>query len=59
MIASPFYHHLHVIQLDILYRLTNEALFRHYALRWENQRQNLIKRNLALGYKAVFKIWYY
>jgi len=59
MIASPFYHHLHVIQLEILYRLTNEDLFRQYALRWEGQRQNLIKRNLALGYKALFKICYY
>ena len=59
MIASPFYHHLHVIQLEILYKLTNEYLFHQYALRWKNQRQNLIKRNLALGYKLVFKICYY
>jgi len=59
MIASPFYHHLHVRQLEILYRLTNEDLFHQYALRWEGQRKNLIKRNLALGYKTVFKICYY
>jgi hypothetical protein len=59
MIASPFYHDLHIIQLEILYRLTNEDLFHQYAMRWAEHRKDIIKRNLALGYKLVFKICYY
>jgi heparosan-N-sulfate-glucuronate 5-epimerase len=59
MIASPFYHHLHIIQLLILYRLTGEVLFHRYAMRWEKYRRDPIKRSVALLYKALFKAFYY
>ena len=59
MLASPFYHHLHIVQLQIMHLLTGEETFREFALRWESYRQSLIKRSLALPYKALFKLIYY
>jgi hypothetical protein len=59
MLASPFYHSLHIVQLRVMHRLTSEDIFAEYANRWEAYRGNLIKRNLALTYKALFKLMYY
>jgi len=59
MLASPFYHQLHIVQLMVLYRLTKEDVFRKYALRWERYGQSRIKRTVALVHKAIFKILYY
>jgi len=59
MLASPFYHHLHIVQLQVMYRLTGEPIFNDYARRWEAYRRSFFKRNLALGYKALFKLLYY
>jgi len=59
MLASPFYHQLHIVQLKVLYRLTKEDLFRKYALRWERYGQSRIKRTVALVYKVMFKLLYY
>jgi hypothetical protein len=59
MVASPFYHHLHIVQLEILYRLTGREIFRKYAMRWDGYRKSSLKRAAALLYKAVFKLSYY
>ncbi|HVP79576.1 MAG TPA: D-glucuronyl C5-epimerase family protein [Thermodesulfobacteriota bacterium] len=59
MLASPFYHHLHIIQLQILYRLTGQEIFRQYVMRWDDYSRSSLKRGLALLYKAVFKLCYY
>jgi len=59
MLASPFYHHLHIVQLKVMHRLTDEPVFADYAQRWEAYRRSFVKRNLALGYKALFKLLYY
>lgn len=59
MMASPFYHHLHIVQLRILHRLTAEKVFRCFADRWEKFLYNPIKRSTAMGYKALFKLCYY
>jgi hypothetical protein len=59
MLASPFYHHLHVVQLEVMHRLTGDPAFADYACRWEAYRRNPFKRTLALAYKAVFKLLYY
>jgi len=59
MLASPFYHHLHIIQLRVMHRLTDEPVFADYARRWEAYRCNRAKRTLALAYKALFKLLYY
>jgi heparosan-N-sulfate-glucuronate 5-epimerase len=59
MIASPFYHRLHIVQLEVLYRLTGEVTFRHYAARWDRYRSSDLKRMAAFIYKVLFKLWYY
>jgi hypothetical protein len=59
MLASPFYHHLHIVQLDVLYRLTGEEIFKRYATRWNSYRESRPKRTAALAYKILFKLCYY
>jgi heparosan-N-sulfate-glucuronate 5-epimerase len=59
MMASPFYHKLHVTQLQVLHKLTGEELFRRYSDRWARYRSNPVNRHLALAYKALFKLLYY
>lgn len=59
MMASPFYHRLHIVQLEILYRLTGREIFRQFAMRWDGYRKSRLKRAKALLYKAVFKLCYY
>lgn len=59
MLASPFYHNLHIIQLKILYKITKGQIFKEYAERWEKYKNNWLYRNLALIYKIIFKILYY
>jgi hypothetical protein len=59
MLASPFYHSLHIVQLRVLYKLTGETIFKEYADRWDGYRKNLFNRSRALIYKSIFKILYY
>jgi heparosan-N-sulfate-glucuronate 5-epimerase len=59
MVASPFYHRLHIIQLRLMHRLTGEAVFVEYADRWENYMKSRANRTRALCYKSVFKLCYY
>ena len=59
MIASPFYHRLHIVQLGITARLTNELVFSEYAERWAGYEKNPVYRIISIVYKAVFKIFYF
>jgi heparosan-N-sulfate-glucuronate 5-epimerase len=59
MIASPFYHRLHVTQLRVMHRITSEKTFDQYAERWESFAQSRSKRSRALVYKGAFKLCYY
>jgi heparosan-N-sulfate-glucuronate 5-epimerase len=59
MVASPFYHQLHIVQLRIMQRLTGEAAFATVADRWESYSRSRNKRARALCYKSVFKLCYY
>jgi hypothetical protein len=59
MIASPFYHRLHVTQLRVMHKITSENVFAHYADRWENYARSRSKRTRALCYKGAFKLCYY
>jgi len=59
MLASPFYHHLHIVQLRVLHRLTEKKIFNDYADRWARYRNSRFKRTAALTYKALFKLCYY
>jgi heparosan-N-sulfate-glucuronate 5-epimerase len=59
MVASPFYHQLHIVQLRIMHRLTGEETFARVADRWENYGRSRSKRTRALCYKSAFKLCYY
>jgi heparosan-N-sulfate-glucuronate 5-epimerase len=59
MMASPFYHNLHIVQLKILYEITGEEFFKDYARKWDNYRKKWLYRKTALIYKIIFKIFYY
>ena len=59
MLASPFYHRLHISQLRITARLLALPELAAWADRWSHyaERQTCAKR--ALAYKALFKLLYY
>ena len=59
MLASPFYHALHIVQLEIMHTLTGERIFAAYATRWRHYQRQRLKRTVAFVYKAVFKLLYY
>jgi hypothetical protein len=59
MLASPFYHKLHIIQLKILGKISNEIIFTNTALKWEKYNKSFYKRNKALVGKGLFKVFYY
>ena len=59
MVASPFYHRLHVVQLQVMHRLTGEPVFQQYAQRWEKYQRKRLNRALSLVYKSLFKLLYY
>jgi heparosan-N-sulfate-glucuronate 5-epimerase len=59
MLASPFYHRLHVVQLRVLARLTNDEMFHSYADKWEEYARSPFKRRRALAQKILFKIVHY
>jgi heparosan-N-sulfate-glucuronate 5-epimerase len=59
MVASRFYHQLHVAQLRLMYRLTGDDVFSRYADRWETYARSRAKRTRALCYKSAFKLCSY
>jgi hypothetical protein len=59
MVASPFYHQLHIVQLRVMHRLTGEETFAVVAGRWESYGRSRSKRTRALCYKSAFKLCYY
>ena len=59
MIASPFYHSLHIVQLEIMFRLTGDEIFRMYVERWTTYRASRMKKARALGQKVAFKVLHY
>jgi len=59
MLASSFYHRLHIVQLRVMHRLTGEAVFLEYADRWERYAANPFFRTASQVHKAVFKLLHY
>ncbi|MEZ4415110.1 MAG: D-glucuronyl C5-epimerase family protein [Gemmatimonadota bacterium] len=57
--ASAFYHALHVVQLRIMARLTDNGRFTEWAERWDAYRRSAFKRRRAWAHKALFKLLYY
>ena len=59
MLASPFYHQLHIVQLRVMFGLTGDARFAAVAERWEGYTQRRSNRTRALVEKSVFKLLHY
>ncbi len=59
MVASAFYHRLHIVQLRIMHRLTGEEKFAEVANRWESYTRSRTNRTRAVCYKSAFKLCYY
>jgi len=59
MIASRFYHQLHIVQLRILARITGDDIFLRFADKWEGYTHSRSKRTRALCLKGAFKLCYY
>ena len=59
MLASPFYHRLHIAQLKALGRMTADPVFERTAERWQAYEDNFGCRARALFGKALFKLRYY
>lgn len=56
LIASPFYHNLHIAQMQAMYELTGEEIFDQYAKRWGKQQKNPFCKSLAFVKKAIQKL---
>jgi heparosan-N-sulfate-glucuronate 5-epimerase len=59
MLASAFYHRLHITQLKVLWRLTGDEVFARFAEKWEGYTRSGFNRRRALVQKSVFKLLYY
>jgi len=59
MVASNFYHRLHIVQLRVMHRITGEEEFARVADRWEAYTRSRANRTRALFYKSAFKLCYY
>jgi heparosan-N-sulfate-glucuronate 5-epimerase len=59
MLASKFYHSLHIVQLRVMFQLTGNPQFNHFADRWESYRCNTWNRTRAQAGKVLFKLFYY
>lgn len=55
-LSSPFYHALHLNQLEALYSITGDKIIEHYIKKWKRYKKSLIKSNYALILKAYQKI---
>ena len=55
-ITSPFYHNLHIAQMQAMYMITNEKVFDEYAKKWELYRNKFFNSKFAFVKKAMQKI---
>ncbi|MBU1694029.1 MAG: D-glucuronyl C5-epimerase family protein [Verrucomicrobia bacterium] len=58
-VASLFYHRLHIVQLDVMYRLSGREVFRAFRDRWQGYADSAFKRHRAWLAKVMFKLTYY
>ena len=59
MLASPFYHRLHIVQLRVMAHLAGEGRFAEFADRWEGYANRRANRARALVEKSLFKLVHY
>jgi hypothetical protein len=59
MLASRYYHTLHITQLQVMHRLTGIDLFADTAARFQSYLDRRSNRAQAFAQKAIFKLRYY
>jgi hypothetical protein len=59
MVASFFYHHLHVVQLEVMRDLTGDARYTHWRDRWAAYQTSSLSRRRAGINKLIFKLVHY
>ena len=59
MRASTFYHKLHIVQLHILFKMTNIDIFQKMGDKWLSYLTNSFNKYRAIFMKIIFKIFYY
>ena len=55
-LASPFYHNLHIAQMQALYLMTKQEVFNYYAEKWESYAKAPLNKGRAFLIKAYQKI---
>lgn len=55
-ICSPFYHRLHISQLNVMFMLFEKETYKYYADKWDKYNNNLLYKLLAFLKKAGQKI---
>ena len=55
-LASPFYHELHIAQMQAMYMLTGIDIFDEYAHHWQRQKKNIICKSIAFIIKTAQKL---
>ena len=55
-LTSPFYHRLHIAQLQVMYKLTGNDVFKKYANRWQRQLNNPLYKSVAFIKKVYQKL---
>jgi heparosan-N-sulfate-glucuronate 5-epimerase len=59
MLASPYYHRLHITQLQVMHRLTGLDTFAAFSERFASYARNRAHRARAVAEKAWFKLRHY
>lgn len=59
MLASRYYHNLHITQLQVMHRLTGIDAFAEYSERFQSYLKRPSNRLRAFARKAIFKLQYY
>lgn len=58
-LASPFYHKLHTVQLEVLYRLSKIEIFKEFSQKWRRYLDCKFNKCRAYWNKAIFKLLYF
>ena len=56
-LCSPFYHKLHIAQLQVMYDLFGDSVYMEYADKWAKYQKSKIKTMRAFCKKAIQKIF--
>jgi hypothetical protein len=59
MLASNFYHALHIVQLRVTFTMTGDPQFARFAEQWERYSHVPGNKSCAFVIKALFKLLYY